>query len=804
MGDFNINLLKNKNKSSNDLIEMFHSFGLFSLINKPTRVVKNSFTLIDHIWSNCLDKLKNNFIIHTNISDHFPVFSLFDFNNYDKNHSSNRNFFSYRQFSDININNFKNDLELVTWDLVFSSSNADVAYDNFILIFKNIFDKNFPLIYKSVNVNHDNKPYINNNLKELIKQKNKIHKKYLKKPLTFCTQYKSIRNKLNLLIKQSKCKYYQDKLNNNYGNTKKTREVINEILNRSSTQKINNSFNINNNLIDDPLTVVQEFNNYYVNVGVNLAESIIDSTTSYVDYMGERTDNELVFNNISIDDVLLIVRNMKDSSAGYDDIPAKIVKIVINCIVEPLCHICNCSLSRGIFPSKLKIAKIIPIYKKDKKNCLENYRPISVLPVFSKIIEKAISLQLIEYLEHNNLLNQTQFGFRTGRSTVAAVLTLTDFILNSFDKNEFTIGIFIDLKKAFETVDHHILLQKLKYFGITNISFDLFNSYLSNRLQYVFYNDYSSEYKSVKYSVPQGSILGPILFILYVNDIHNCLHKLNNILFADDTCLFTSHESLNVLIQTVNEELSTFNEWLKANKLLLNVEKSSYIVFARRKKIPPDIPVIIINDSSLKRTFEINFLGINLTHNLSWNLHIKTLINKLNKIKGILYLVGQYLTRPSKVLIYYSLIYSNLIYGNILWGRAPNSILKGLVTCQKKIIRTVMNVNRSEHTHGLFVELEFLKINEINMFCTCIFVFKSLHLLTLPCDYYCFNNNNTYNLRNNNLLKFPFASSNQSQSSPKYYGCALWNSLPSEITSTNSLYTFKRKLKLYLLSLYNN
>ena len=400
--------------------------------------------------------------------------------------------------------------------------------------------------------------------------------------------------------------------------------------------------------------------------------------------MGGGNHSELDFEAVSTNDILEIINELRDSSAGGDDIPPFIVKKVASLISEPLCHICNCSLIGGIFPSKLKMAKVKPIYKKECKSKLKNCRPISLLPCFSKVVEKVISIQLINYLETNNILNDSQFGFRAARSTTAATLSLVDFILEAFDKHEFAIGVFLDLTNAFETVDHFILLHKLHHVGIRGRNLDLMKSYLSERQQYVDYYGSKSELKSNKYSVPQGSILGPILFLIYINDIVNCSHKIKSVLFADDTCLFASNSDLKLLIDIFNRELISINIWLKANKLSLNVDKSNYIIFNRKKKIPPDISELKIENLNLKRSMDTNFLGINITHNLSWKLHLKILNNKLNKMRGILYVARQFLNRQSKLIIYYALVYPNLIYGNIIWGKAPKSLMNQIVIGQKK------------------------------------------------------------------------------------------------------------------------
>ena len=294
-------------------------------------------------------------------------------------------------------------------------------------------------------------------------------------------------------------------------------------------------------------------------------------------------------------------------SAGYDSIPMNILKSSIFHIAEPIAKLINCSIRSGIFPDTLKIAKVCPVFKSGEKDRFENYRPISVLPSFSKVFEKIVHIRLSNYLESCNILSDNQYGFRKGFSSGMAIAEMCDKISSASDKNDFSIGVFIDLSKAFDTINHDILLRKLEHYGIRGIALNWFRSYLYNRKQFVSSNYAVSPFLSINCGVPQGSHLGPLLFLIYVADVENCSAILSFILFADDTNLFYSSNSLFELFTTVNSELSKLSEWFCANKLSLNVKKTNYILFGN-KRVPPafshlkielNLMVLVSNRSSI-------------------------------------------------------------------------------------------------------------------------------------------------------------------------------------------------------------
>ena len=328
------------------------------------------------------------------------------------------------------------------------------------------------------------------------------------------------------------------------------------------------------------------------------------------------------------------------SSAGYDNISNKILKETILEISTPLAHIFNLSFASGKMPINMKVAKTIPIFKSGESSELNNYRPISLLPTISKLLEKIVHKCLMSFLNNNNILHKHQYGFRRKHSTLHPIFHFIKHVTDFNDKRtkDLTIGIFLDLSKAFDTVSHSILLSKLHHYGIRGTSLEWFTSYLSDRTQFTEINGQKSSVAPVKYGVPQGSILGPLLFLLYINDISNAT-SLNVLSFADDTTLYTSSPSPSKLSDYTNKELNNVFNWLVDNKLSLNISKTKFMLFGPQtsnhdkwKNLTLKINDVIIervgknyNHTSLK------FLGINLDTNLKFNNHIQFLSNKINK-----------------------------------------------------------------------------------------------------------------------------------------------------------------------------
>ena len=412
--------------------------------------------------------------------------------------------------------------------------------------------------------------------------------------------------------------------------------------------------------------------------------------------------------------------------------------------------------------------------------------------------------KLQDHLRINNVLAKEQHGFCTNKSTTSAVISLTDEILKSFENKEYLVGVFIDLAKAFETVNHSILLGKLKHYGVRGTSLKWFTSYLSNRSQFVNFNHVFSSYLPLTHSVPQGSLLGPILFNIYINDIIKSTQNLKYVLYADDSCAYASSKNIHSLIDTINLDLIKIDKWLCANKLTLNINKSHYIIFRNRKSIPDNIVDITIQNKTLEKVTETDFLGVVLQDSLSWKNHVIQVNKKINKYCSIIYLTRNYLTKNALKTLYFSVVYPSLIYCNVVWGGTSRYLINKLIVSQKRLIRTILFRTRYAHTNNDFRDLMIFKIDDINKYFTLVFIYKSLNNLTYPQNYFHLNTEyHNFNLRNPLNIRAPRYRSKKRQSSPSYYGCSIWNSLPVELRMKPSLASFKSSLKRHLLNQYN-
>ena len=352
-----------------------------------------------------------------------------------------------------------------------------------------------------------------------------------------------------------------------------------------------------------------------------------------------------------------------------------------------------------------------------------NYRPVSVLPIFSKILERLMYNRLIDYINENKLLYKYQFGFQKGKSTYMAVLTLVDKISEALDNGDYVIGVFLDFSKASDTVDHDILLRKLEKYGIRGTALDWFTDYLSNRLQYVTYNGAKPKREIIKCGVPQGSILGPLLFLLYINELSTVSNDCFSVLFADDTNMFVTGKNTSEMCVKLNNDLQEICEWLRCNKLSLNILKTHYMIFTTKNKTAQDLDIKISN-TAVERVYDTKFLGVYIDAQLTWKRHIEYTCSKLSKCAGILLKARKKLNKSALILLYYSFAYPYFIYWNQVWGDTYPTNLGRMVLLQKRLVRGVTCSHYRAHTEPLMLANQLLSINDINVYVVGIFMYN--------------------------------------------------------------------------------
>ena len=437
----------------------------------------------------------------------------------------------------------------------------------------------------------------------------------------------------------------------------------------------------------------------------------------FTSYLKKVVSSSFHFDLVNQEDVIKIGKSLKSkNSTGIDGLSTNLLKILMPAIVKPLTLILNQSLATGIFPDKLKTAKVIPLYKKDDKLKMDNYRPVSLLTSISKIFEKTVHKQISKYFKENNLFYKSQYGFRDEHSTELASIELIDRVMNDFENKHTPLAIYMDLSKAFDTLDHQILTHKLEYYGIKGIELNWFKSYLSDRKQFVEIDNVKSNYQTITTGVPQGSVLGPLLFLIYMNDIDEASSALISILFADDSTFMSSINTVfpNNKIdcqfeENINKELEKIYNWLAVNKLSLNARKTKFMIFHTPGTKLNYIPKIFINGVNIERVQNFNFLGLTINENLSWKPHVDKIANKLSKYSGVLSRLKHFLPPYILKTIYCSIVQSNLNYSLLVWGYD----CKRLVILQKKIIRIICCSKYNSHTEPLFKKLGLLNITDM-------------------------------------------------------------------------------------------
>ena len=805
-GDWNINLLNaNSHTPTSEFLEGMFSDMYIPVINKPTRVCDRSATLIDNMFTNCTN-FNDCFsgIMYTDISDHFPVFLI------DCRRTCNKKdeYVTKRVFSQRNIAKFNDKLANTNWQHVLSSIDPEEAYTIFYRQLVTDYDSCFPLrTFRSAYKNR--KPWLSDDLREMIKRKNSLFAKSKRHPysLRIKHEYFIHQRLVQKSIRYAEREHYSSLFEQHKGDLVKSWKIIKQIINKKSFNKVPRYFMINNKQVDDKAKIASSFNKFYVNLGPSLASKIPNSGVNPLSYLKHDIHNSIFLTDVSEEEVVKILKSLKSSSPGWDGLSSHVIKLCFNHFLSPLTHICKLSLQNGVFPSELKIAKVIPLYKGGDDAYLVNYRPVSVLPVFSKVFERLMYDRLVAFFDEMKIIYNFQFGFRKEHSTSIALMLLVDKILKALHEGEYVLGVFIDFSKAFDTVNHSILLDKLWHYGIRGVAHDWLTSYLSNRSQFVCFDGVNSPYNNITCGVPQGSILGPLLFLIYVNDMAYVSKKLFTLLFADDTNTFLTGKDTNHLIKTMNEELKKLVDWMYANKLSLNIAKTHFLIFRSKGMSKPSFTeTLMINDQHLLQESKTKFLGVIIDDRLSWGPHIQYIKSKIAKGIGIICKVRNILNVSTLINLYNCFVYPYINYAIEIWGDTYDCYIDPIYKLQKKTLRIITRSNVREHSSPLFEKFKLLDVERIHIYKIGLTMFKVSHkcvpnvfaqLFTHNCNIY------LYDTRQSIRLHVPISRTDYLMHAVSVKGVRIWNILTTKINNDCSLLCFKHQLKNFLLATEN-
>jgi hypothetical protein len=481
------------------------------------------------------------------------------------------------------------------------------------------------------------------------------------------------------------------------------------------------------------------FNHYCVQSVDKVKREIIKPTVSvknYVESVNVRPNRCFEWRPVTTNDVLNAAKQLSNScSNDYYNMSNSFLKKIIPFIVYPFTLCVNRILQEGSFPEELKISRVCPIYKKGPKDKPESFRPVSLVPVLSKLIEIIIYEQVSVFLEQNNFLSNVQYGFRRGRATVDAVESLVSDIISAFENRSFAQVTFCDLSKAFDCVDHSDLVEKLNYYGFRGIPLRLFETYLSNRRQAVYINGEWSQLIDLKFGVPQGSILGPLLFLISINDLpHNVISR--TVLYADDTTFLNVSNDIAELSNLVNSSLQEAGAWFRANGYLLNENKTENVIFSLR---PYDVEQV---EQNLK--YDVKFLGVHVDHQLTWGKHVDYIKTRLSRVVYLIGRLKQCVTSDYVRMAYFAFFQSIVKYCLLVWGNSPR--VAEVLILQKKVVRIMNGSAPLDHCKPIFVKLKIKTVINLYIFDLAVYSLKNLSLMTLNEDIHSYNTRNKRNI----------------------------------------------------------
>lgn len=792
VGDFNVNLLEQSRETSNyrNLVTL-NNFKFHNVITEEsaTRITRDTCSIIDHVLSDNYSDLNCKISVRSN--------SLSDHNLLSITVEDNIKTLSKKVIHKITKIDFKKFTNIFHKKVL--NKNITTFGGLTELIMESRKESEYEITFKA----RENNGWINQEVLEMMKVKEEIYKRKIQNvdDEKLDAEFKTIKNQINNKIKSLKNQYFRKEWAQAGTNIKKQWKFINNFFKHRKPETQIPEIKINNVHYDNPVEIANNLNNHFSKVG-NSIVSNLDKEIRITRPNGFRACSEVVSqsstevqltNETEIMEIMLDLK--KNSAPGHDEVTVNDLLNLKNVLAGVIARLVNDALLSGCFPKELKISKISPIFKSGDKKCVNNYRPISVLSVFSKIVEKIIKKRMLQYIDHYVSTDEYQYGFLKNSSTLSATVDFVNHISKALDRGEIAVVVYIDLRKAFDVVSINILLRKLEYLGFTGQMLNLIQSYLTDRKQYVKVNNVNSDVASSTYGVPQGSVLGPLLYSLYVLNLKCAELKSRYFTFADDTAMVYTGTDEQELCREIDGDLKKYVDWLYSNKLQINIDKTKYMVFTQKNKRIGNLK-LNINNVELEQVTKIRYLGLIVDDRLSWSDHIDHVTDKVVPMISAIFKCRSYLTDKTKNMVYNAFFLSRVRYLLPIWGMCSKIHFNKIQTLQNKILKIMYNYDRLTNTDRLFRELKVHKLDNLLLIEQCKLVYKVLHRHQKSnVNIILSNQVHNYETRIINNIYQINTRTNIGLHNPIVNAAKVFNRLPSYIKSINSYTLFIKRLK---------
>lgn len=794
IGDFNIDLAK-KSYYGDELQSAINNLGLNQIMNQLTRVYDNHGSMIDLLITN-VQNLQ--FEVHhtPKITDHSIIYV--NLGNSNRTTPYRKKIRNMKNFNELDFQ-----LHLMDSDWNSNISNCNESANNLVATLRNSLDKYMPEKEIIVTTNYGHKKWWTEEIGYEIHERDRLYKRAaITGNGDHWNEFKQQRNRVTNIIRNKKTQYYEEAIDDRKNDSREMWKTLKELVyGDKNKKKIGIAYQ--NKLYTDQNEIAELFNEYFIQSINEITKPLIKTIPKeqIIGNMNQINSSLNNFRKLNIQELRTITKQLNNKKSSTDGINIKILKIAFEAVGQRFLQVINNSLENGEFPKDWKHSVIIPIEKKTDTIICEEFRPVNMVPTYEKQLESVVNIQVTDYVKNNNILTKHQAGFQKNNSCESALQSVLVNWNHAISEKQMIGVVFLDFQRAFETVDRNLLLMKLQKIGFSGKVLQWFQDYLCNRMQLTKYNETESSLKNTSFGVPQGTVLGPTLFVIYINDIVKYVKNCKIQLFADDTILYVSGTKIEEIVDAINEDLKIIYQWLTSNNLKVNITKTKFMLIRNRYQSIELNKKVMLNDKEIEEVNEIKYLGVIIDNQLKYSNHASYITKKIAKKINLLGRIGQDLTVWAKRTIYESIIKPHFNYCSSILFLLSNKEINILQKKQNWAMRIVLKCSKYTSVKLMLDQLNILSVRQMIMLNTMIFIFKIINNLLPPhllenCTFvYQIHN---YNTRSLNSFYVPTVRTNYAQNTLFHKGLVMYNGLPKNVKNCSTVKLFKIKCSEYI------